>query len=68
MAGARNSHIHTTVVFEEAKSVRSHCRNDDDIFLTTLVAIDCVDFYVRFTVQIQPVANLADSCPNLPYL
>ena len=47
---AGDGYVHPPVVVEESKPMRSNRRNDDDLFLSALVRINCVDFDVVMQV------------------
>lgn len=46
MPSACDRYIHSTIVFEESECICSDSGDNDDVFLTSLVAIDCIHLYI----------------------
>ena len=44
VACPRDRHIHAPEVPQESNAIRTHCRDDDEVFLSSLVGIYCVHF------------------------
>ena len=68
MLSPGHSHIHPSIVLEEAKALGAHCRDYDDVFFTALICIDSVHLNVSIALKAEFVSDFGQNRFNLPDL